>query len=131
MKTTRAGTSLSGTQAPRLRVSPLRHQAGANFARQLSVAATSAANAGAILSGTINVEPLDSRRNPNITVLDVRVDRGFKLGHGMTARGLFDLFNLTNANTSDGQTITTGTAFLRPTAVLAPRTARIGVRVSF
>ena len=132
--TTRWDFKLSGTyEAPYgIRVSPLvRHQAGDNFARQLSVGAGSATAAGAIFSGTINVEPLNSRRNPNITVLDVRVDRGFKLGHGMTVRGLFDLFNLTNSNASDGQTITTGTAFLRPTAVLAPRTARIGVRVPF
>jgi hypothetical protein len=29
------------------------------------------------------------------------------------------------------RTITTGTAFLRPTAILAPRTARLGARVSW
>ena len=74
---------LSGTyEAPYgIRVSPLvRHQAGANFARQISVGAGSATAAGAIFSGTINVEPLSSRRHDNITVFDLRVDRGFNLG---------------------------------------------------
>jgi len=132
--TTRWDFKLSGTyEAPYgLRVSPLvRHQAGANFARQISVGAAAATAAGAIFSGTINVEPLDSRRHDNITVVDLRIDRGFRLGNGVTLRGMFDLFNITNSNAVETRTITTGTAFLRPTAVLAPRTARLGARLSF
>ena len=125
---------LSGTyDAPYgLRVSPLvRHQAGANFARQISVGAASATAAGAIFSGTINVEPLNSNRHDNITVFDLRVDRGFNLGHGMRVRGFLDLFNITNSSSVETRTITTGTAYLRPTAVLAPRTMRIGARFQF
>ena len=132
--TTRWDFKLSGIyEAPYgFRVSPLvRHQAGANFARQLSVGAGLATAAGGIFSGTINVEPLDSRRHDNITVFDVRVDRSFTLGYGVRVRGFLDLFNLTNSNAAETRTITSGTAFLRPTAVLAPRTARLGVRVSF
>ena len=41
------------------------------------------------------------------------------------------LFNITNTNANETRTITTGVAFLRPTAVLAPRTMRIGARVSW
>jgi hypothetical protein len=125
---------LSGTyEAPYgIRLSPLvRHQAGANFARQFSVGAASATAAGAIFSGTVNVEPLNSNRQDNITVLDVRADRGFSLSHGMRVRLFLDLFNVTNSNSAETRTITTGTAFLRPTAVLAPRTARIGARFQF
>jgi len=132
--TTRWDFKLSGTyEAPYgFRVSPLvRHQAGANFARQFSVGAGSATAAGAIFSGTVNVEPLDSNRHDNITVFDVRVDRGFNLPGGVKVRGLFDLFNITNSNAAETRTITTGTAYLRPTAVLAPFTARIGARVSW
>jgi len=125
---------LSGTyEAPYgIRVSPLvRHQAGANFARQISVGAATATAAGAIFSGTINVEPIDSRRHDNITVFDVRADRGFNLGHNVRLRGFVDLFNITNSNSAETRTITTGTAFLRPTAVLPPRTARVGARLSW
>ena len=132
--TTRWDFKLSGTyQAPYgVRVSPLvRHQAGANFARQISVGAGLATAAGAIFNGTINVEPINSRRHDNITVVDVRIDRSFSLGHGTRVRGFLDLFNITNSNAAENRTITTGTAFLRPTAALAPRTARVGVRVSF
>lgn len=132
--TTRWDFKLSGTyEAPLgLRVSPLvRHQAGINFARQISVGAASATAAGAIFSGTINVEPLDSNRQDNITVVDVRVDRGFNFAHGVKIRGFFDAFNVTNTNAAESRTVTTGAAFLRPTAVLAPRTFRIGARFQF
>ena len=131
---TRWDFKLSGTyEAPYgIRLSPLvRHQAGANFARQFSVGAASATAAGAIFSGTVNVEPLNSNRHDNITVFDVRADRGFGLSHGMRVRLFLDLFNITNSNSAETRTITTGTAFLRPIAVLAPRTARIGARFQF
>jgi len=125
---------LSGTyEAPlKIRVSPLvRHQAGANFARTISVGSAFATAAGAIYSGTINAEPLNSRRHDNITVFDVRAERTFNLGGTMRVRGMFDLFNITNTNAVETRTVATGTAFLRPTAVLAPRTARVGVRFQF
>ena len=134
VNTTRWDFKLSGTyEAPfGFRVSPLiRHQAGANFSRQISVGAAAATAAGAIFSGTINVEEFDFRRHDNITVIDVRVDRGFNLGNNVRLRGFLDLFNLTNSNAAESRTITTGAAFLRPTAVLAPMTARIGARLSF
>jgi hypothetical protein len=131
---TRWDFKVSGTyEAPYgIRLSPLvRHQAGANFARQFSVGAASATAAGAIFSGTVNVEPLNSNRHDNITVFDIRADRGFNLSHGMRVRLFLDLFNITNSNAAETRTITTGTAFMRPTAVLAPRTARIGARFQF
>ena len=74
---------------------------------------------------------MNSRRHDNITVLDLRVERRFSLGHNMRLRGFFDLFNITNSNAAETRTIATGTSFLRPTAVLAPRTARLGARVSW
>ncbi|HEX7283981.1 MAG TPA: carboxypeptidase regulatory-like domain-containing protein [Vicinamibacterales bacterium] len=132
--TTRWDFKASGTyEAPfGIRVSPLlRHQAGQNFARQISVGAAAATAAGAIFSGTINAEPRNTRRHDNITVLDIRADRAFDLGNGIRVRALFDLFNLTNSNAAETRTVTTGGSFLRPTAILAPRTARVGVRVSF
>ena len=132
--TTRWDFKLSGIyEAPYgFRVSPLvRHQAGQNFSRQLTVGAGLATAAGGIFSGTINVEPLNTRRHDNITVFDVRIDRSFTIGNRVRLRGFLDLFNLTNSNAAETRTITSGAAFLRPTAILAPRTARLGVRVSF
>ena len=132
--TTRWDFKLSGIYDGPLgiRFSPLlRHQAGANFGRQISVGAATATSFGAIFSGTIDVEPLNTRRQDNITVLDLRVEKGFDAGHNMRLRGFLDLFNITNSNAAEVRTITTGTSFLRPTAILAPRTARIGLRFTF
>ena len=49
----------------------------------------------------------------------------------MRVRGFLDLFNITNSHSAESRTITTGTAFLRPTAALAPFTARVGARLSW
>ena len=132
--TSRWDVKLSGTyEAPLgVRVSPLlRHQSGPNFARQISVGASAASAAGAIYSGTINAEPLDAERHDNITVLDVRVERGFALPRHLRVRGFLDLFNLTNSNAADARTVVTGPSFLRPTSILPPRTLRIGARVEW
>jgi Carboxypeptidase regulatory-like domain len=131
---TRWDFKLSGTyEAPfGFRISPLiRHQAGANFARTISVGAAAATAAGGIFSGTIDAEPRDANRHDNITVFDVRVERGFALGRGMRLRGFLDLFNITNSNAAETRTTSTGTAYLRPTAVLPPFTARVGARFSW
>ena len=132
--TSRWDFKLSGTyEAPwAIRVSPLvRHQAGANFARTISVGAATATAFGAIYSGTIDADARNSNRHDNITVVDLRMDRSFSLGGGMRLRGFVDLFNLTNANSAETRTTATGTSFLRPTAILAPRTLRLGARFSW
>src|SRR2546422_297364 len=55
-----------------LKFSPLvRHQAGINFARQISVGSSSASAFGLIYSGTIYAEPANARRHDNVTVLDL------------------------------------------------------------
>jgi hypothetical protein len=46
-------------------------------------------------------------------------------------RGFLDLFNIANSNSAESRVTTTGTTFLRPTKILAPRTARLGVRFTF
>lgn len=115
-----------------VRISPLlRHQAGANFARTISVGSSAAAAAGAIYNGTINAELQNARRHDNITVMDLRLERTFALAGNTRIRGFFDLFNLTNSNAAETRSVSTGTAFLRPTAILAPRTARVGARFSW
>jgi hypothetical protein len=132
--TTRWDFKVSGSyEAPfGIRISPLvRHQAGQNFARQISVGSAAATAAGAIYAGTIYAEPRNARRQDNITVFDVRVDKAFTLKGSLRLRLLADAFNITNSNAVETRTVTTGTAFLRPTAVLSPRTFRVGARLSF
>ena len=80
---------------------------------------------------------LDAQRAPFRALIEhadgrlVLAARAGEDGRGIRLRGFFDLFNLTNSNAAETRTVSTGTSFLRPTAILAPRTARLGARLSF
>jgi hypothetical protein len=104
-----------------VKLSPVyRFQAGNNFARTF-VATLNYANP------TLLAEPLNSRRNDNINIFDLRVDRSFALGTGRLSPFL-DLYNLSNANPAQDITVTSGSSFLRPLIIVAPRVARVGVK---
>jgi len=113
-----------------IRLSPvLRHQSGANFARTatISVPAGSAFSA----SGTAYMEPMDSNREDNIWVFDIRAEKQLNFGPKARLRLMFDAFNLANSHASETIGRATGLAYLKPSAILAPRTARVGFRFLF
>ena len=112
-----------------IRISPvLRHQSGVNFARTGTITAPS----GLFVTGTtFYVEPSNSNREDNIWVVDTRFERNFTFGRRVRLKGMFDLFNITNSHASETITRSTGTAYLKPSAILAPRTARVGFRFIF
>ena len=112
-----------------VRFSPvLRHQSGTNFARTGTIAAAT----GLFVTGTtFYVEPSNSNREDNIWVFDTRLEKTFNLGGRMKFRGMFDLFNITNSHASETISRATGLAYLKPSAILAPRTARVGFRFIF
>ena len=113
-----------------IRLSPvLRHQSGTNFARTISVPASAASAFGLVYSGTIYAEPADSNREDNIWVFDVRAEKTIEVGARVRLRTFIDLFNLTNSAASETITRATGANYLRPAAILAPRTARVGFRL--
>ena len=115
-----------------IRVSPvLRHQSGTNFARTISVPASAAAAFGLTYASNaagIYAEPADARREDNIWVFDTRFEKTLDFGANVKLRGFLDLFNLTNSHAAETITRATGTNFLRPANILAPRTARVGFR---
>jgi hypothetical protein len=113
-----------------VRFSPVfRHQSGQQFGRTISVPT---APAGLFVqTGTVLLEPIDSRRMDNIYVLDVRVERAFELGGRLRLRGFADFFNIGNSNAAEVISFQTGTAFLRPSNILAPFTTRIGGRLEW
>lgn len=112
-----------------IRISPvLRHQSGVNFARTIVVPASAAAAAGAIYNGTIYADAADSHREDNVSVFDVRAEKTVTLHSTMKVRLFLDLFNITNSHSSETITRTTGTSYLKPSAILAPRTGRVGFR---
>jgi hypothetical protein len=128
-----------------INVSPVyRFQAGANYARQLTPTAPascqctySAANFGpasgptasSLTSNVAYVSAYNAFRQDNISVFDIRVEKTVKLGGAARARLFLDGFNLLNAYAAETISFSTGTAFQQPTAILAPRTGRVGVRV--
>jgi hypothetical protein len=116
-----------------IRISPvLRHQSGLNFARTISVPASAATPFGLIMPATtIFVEPMDANREDNIWVFDVRAERQFQFGSRVRLRAFFDAFNLTNSHASETIGRATGLSYLKPTAILAPRTGRVGFRFIF
>jgi hypothetical protein len=109
-----------------VRITPfLRHQSGQPFGRTFSTATNYAPNV------RILAEPIGTRRMDNITILDVRVDKGFKLrGHHRLA-GFVDVFNLLNANPEQNTSWSSGSSFLRPLSIVPPRLARLGVKLDW
>ena len=111
-----------------VRVSPvLRHQAGQNYGRTITFSAPAGVFCCGLNTNTVLVEPMDTRRSDNITVFDVRAEKTVPLGR-TRAKLFLDLFNLTNSNAAETISFSTGAAFERPTAFLAPRVARVGFR---
>jgi hypothetical protein len=113
-----------------IRVSPvLRHQSGVNYARELTVAAP----AGILFAGNNNnriyAEPANANREDNIWVFDVRAEKTVSLTNRLRTRLFLDLFNITNSHASETISRATGTGYQRPSAILAPFTARLGFRL--
>jgi hypothetical protein len=127
------GLKASGSyQAPwGITLSPLlRHQSGINFARTIAVPGTAGNSFGLTFpASTIYAEPADSRREDNIWVFDLRADRTFNFTERLRVRAFVDFFNITNSHASETIGRSTGSAFLRPAAILAPFTVRIGGRL--
>ena len=67
----------------------------------------------------------------NITLLDVRIEKSFRLTDGHRLAGFVDGFNLLNANPAETAIWTSGTSFLRPLSIVAPRIARIGTKLEW
>lgn len=118
---------LSGTwTAPfGLKVSPmLRFQGGQNFGRTFS----------AVMNyGTVRVpaEPLSTRRQRDISVTDIRIEKQVSLGRGVKVGPFLDVYNIFNTNAEQSVTWASGSSYLRPTAIVPPRVGRVGAKVSW
>ncbi len=99
-------------------------QSGQNFGRTLNVTFP--------VDGarTIRVEPVDTRRFPNVSIIDVRLDKAFRFGKFGRMTGQFDVFNLTNSGVPTDFRLTSAN-FLEVTQLLAPRVIRFGIRYDF
>ena len=116
-----------------IRISPvLRHQSGLNFARRIAVPAGAATAFGAVYTSVnafgIYADDASNNREDNIWVFDTRFEKTIDISTNVKLRGFLDLFNLTNSHAAETINRSSGLTYLRPTAILAPRTARIGFR---
>ena len=109
-----------------IRISPvLRHQSGVKFARQTTLSFPS----GITASGTtIYLEPANANREDNIWVFDTRAEKTLSINDRMRLRMFLDVFNITNSHASETISRNSGLGFLKPSAILAPITARVGFR---
>jgi len=118
-----------------------RYQLGENFARRVSVSApasclcafsAAAGSNGSIANGslsatTIFATPLNAYRQDNISIVDLRIEKTVPVGPAKL-RLFFDGFNLTNKYAAETINTLAGVNFQQPTAILAPRTGRVGFR---
>ena len=117
---------LNGTISLRwgfLVVPVVRHQSGTPFARTF----VQTLNYG---SATIKAEPIAANRTPDITLVDVRTEKTFRI-KAVRVMGFFDVYNLFNTNAEQTLTTTSGGSWLRPTAITGPRVLRIGARLEW
>jgi hypothetical protein len=125
---TRQNVKLSGTvQAPwGINVSPmLRYQQGFPFGRTFATSVFSIGNV------RILAEPLGTRRQDDIIIGDLRIEKEIGLGQVRKLGIFFDVYNLFNANPAQNLQWSSGTAFNRPLSIVPPRLGRIGAKLSF
>ena len=109
-----------------LQVTPaLRFQSGQPYGRTINATATNGINYG---TQRILTEPISARRQDNIILADIRVEKVIKLPVGHSVSLFADGYNLTNANPASNITWSSGSSFLWPVTIIAPRLARFGVK---
>jgi hypothetical protein len=103
----------------------LHHQSGQPFGRTFSTPLNYSQNVRVL------AEPMGMRRMDNVTLLDVRVEKGVTFGGDRRLAGFIDVFNLLNANPEQATNWSSGLAFLRPLSIVPPRLARVGLKVDW
>jgi hypothetical protein len=118
-----------------VRVTPIvKASSGAPYGRFFSVAAcstsvtTNCSNYGTQL---VLAEPLGTRRQDDVVLVDVRVEKRISFG-GRGRVGLFvDMFNALNADTAVNSSWRSGASFEKASTVLGPRIIKFGVKADW
>lgn len=103
----------------------MEHRSGVPWARQAVFTSSILGNL------TLNVEPIGTRRLPNTTILDMRLEKIVRLPKNHTARLQFNLYNVMNSNTVQAVVFTSGSRFNAPTSIMTPRVAELGMVYRF
>ena len=110
------------------------HRSGTPYARTVSFT-----GGQQIPSIVLRVEPIGARRLPNINLLHTRVEKSFRLTRGQKVALQLNIFNATNINSTNTNVLITersftqlsGPAFGRPSSILPPRIAELGMSYTF
>ena len=109
----------------------LKMSSGTPYGRYFTVAACSATmltNCSNYGQQLVLVEPLGTRRQENLGILDVRFEKRFEYA-GRARLGLFlDIFNALNADTLLNINWRSGAAFEKATTVVGPRILKFGAK---
>jgi len=81
-------------------------------------------------SQTVPLSRRGDERLPNVTLLDLRFSRSFRLGtRSITPK--VDVFNIANSATVVAQNAALGNTYLAASEILAPRIIRLGFSLDF
>ncbi|MFN8062919.1 MAG: TonB-dependent receptor [Vicinamibacterales bacterium] len=112
-----------------IRTTPaLRFQSGQPYGRTFQAGAANGINYG---SQRILAEPIGTRKQDNIAVLDIRTEKLFRLKGGRLLSGFFDIYNLANSNAVQNLNWGSGSAFQVPITIIGPTIMRFGVKVDW
>jgi len=116
-----------------IRITPaLRFQSGQPYGR--TILATAASGVGGAGTGInygnqrILMEPMGTRKQDNIMILDLRTEKFFTLANNRRIGLFFDVYNLTNSKAQQNITWNSGSAFQLPSAIVPPTIARFGTK---
>ncbi len=114
-------------EAPKgIRITPIvRHQSGQPYGRTFT---STVLGYGSV---RFLAEPINSRRQDNITIVDIRVEKGFRLTRSRRVAPFMDIFNLLNTNAAQNIGWSSGASYLRPLQIVPPRLLRIGAKLEW
>jgi hypothetical protein len=81
-------------------------------------------------SQTVPLSQRGDERLPNVTLMDLRLSRAFRVG-GRSITPQLDIFNISNAATVMAQNAAIGNTYLAASEILAPRVIRLGFSIDF
>jgi hypothetical protein len=112
-----------------IRVTPsVRNQAGQPYGRTINAGSPNGINYG---SARILAEPISTHRQDTVTIVDVRVEKSFKVAASRTLSLFMDGYNLTNTNAATNINWSSGATYLTPSTIVPPRLARVGARFAW
>ncbi len=108
-----------------IRITPsLRSQAGQPYGRTFLAGSSNGINYG---TQRILAEPISTHRQDMIAILDSRIEKVFRV-HTRSISGFIDIYNITNTNPASNISWSSGSTYLIPITIIAPRIVRVGAK---